>query len=703
MRIPILLLTIAAAAVGSERQAAAESQKPKVQTMQYVVKKGDSCIGIASRVLGHRRHYRSIHRLNQLGRLPHVLRPGQILILPKRSRVRADAKLTSRSGTVRVRRPSVVRWASGRRGMDLFKAWRVNSLERSSAEITYRDSTKIRLRENTLVVIYGAISKNRRRQGATARLERGTLRSRLAAMSPRRFFIATASSVAELGVGSAVVSVDAKGTSRVANHSGAAVVVRGVKKRRRRRRRARRVKVRKGMGTKVVRGKPPTKPRPLPAPPVWQPGPTSFFAVGASTGTIRGSWEPVKGAASYRVVVSAVSNAPLAVIRVPATTNRFEARNLPPSKYRVSVATIDDDAFEGIPSKAKDFTLFELKADHGPVAPNGAFRFGTRLTIPKALNCTDEKGGRVTSLLLDRFDPIEITCTAPDGTSYKRKVLAAPVRLRTPTVANVLPRNTQVRIRAPFDNPAAVPKSVQVRGAGGVTIQRTSVEAGELVVVLTATSGASTSLALDVAVVVANRFISVAKLPLRFTPAPKARSAPVTVAKLAGGAPSKNNPYLAGVFVGADYIGMDSGLGNTTRGATPRSSGTVGLRAGYRARSMLQLEVEMKVTPTQTRQDRAGSVVVGWRAHALIPLRPRRAVEPFALVGGGGETYRSRSGLPDPDTDWAAYWGVGVQTGSPHSATGLRLDLRHRVSPTRHNNLDSGFELQLGLFRRFGG
>ncbi|MDY0004925.1 MAG: LysM domain-containing protein, partial [Polyangia bacterium] len=56
--------------------------QPRSGQRQYVVQPGDSCWRIAERVFGDGRKYGLIHRLNDLGPLPHLLKPGQVLWLP---------------------------------------------------------------------------------------------------------------------------------------------------------------------------------------------------------------------------------------------------------------------------------------------------------------------------------------------------------------------------------------------------------------------------------------------------------------------------------------------------------------------------------------------------------------------------------------------------------------------------------------------
>ncbi len=138
---------------------------------------------IAVKVLGDRRLLPELHRLNpQLGPLPHALKAGQVIKVPHVEPT-ADAQLTGKTGNVRVRRPSEADWDAARRGMDLFRAWRVGAEERAAAEVTFADAQRLYLREHTVVIIYGPERRRARLDAPEAVLERGALRSRLAELT----------------------------------------------------------------------------------------------------------------------------------------------------------------------------------------------------------------------------------------------------------------------------------------------------------------------------------------------------------------------------------------------------------------------------------------------------------------------------------------------------------------------------------------
>lgn len=352
-------------------QPAAPRPGDVVELFDYTVQAGDTCTGIAQRVLGDRSAYELIHRHNpDLGPSPHKLVAGTVLKLPrlggKSDGPPPDARLTDKLGQVAVKEPTTEDWQHALRGMPLFRQWRVRSQQRSSAEVTFRDGAAIQMRENTVVIIYGPSKRPTLQRVLTASLESGALRTRLAELDKSTTVVVeTPSAESRVQAGETLVSVDDGGSSRVANHRGGAVRVRS---RQRGRARGRTVRVSEGMGSQVDPGKEPSPPRPLPATPVWVAGERAF-AGDERGGRIRGAWQAVDGAARYRIEVAASADGkPLvATAEAPASATDFEMHRLPPGTYHVSIAAIDGQGFEGKPSTREAMTVVALQ-----VQPLGA-------------------------------------------------------------------------------------------------------------------------------------------------------------------------------------------------------------------------------------------------------------------------------------------------------------------------------------------
>ncbi|MCB9595759.1 MAG: FecR domain-containing protein [Sandaracinaceae bacterium] len=357
--------------------ATAGAQVPQgAETFEYVVVEGESCPSIAQTVYGDRRRYDIVHAYNEnLGPLPHRLRPGQRLVLPIVA-VRADgpdAEVTAMQPNVRGRPSEQRDWRSLQLGTDLERGWRVNTLERAFAELTFRDETQVSLRENTVVVVFGASAADTRRSASEAQLDRGSLRARLAELRGRSVRVTTPSARADLEGGAAVVSVDDSDTSRVSNHEGRAARVstpngQGT------------VTVAPGMGSSVAQGARPTPPRPLPPAPRWVDAQPARWVGVAQRTTIRGEWAPVPVAGRYRVEITRGGSGAglVAAVEVPPEVTRFEVHHLPPGHYFARVSTIGRDFFESRPSEAYAFeiALGRLRAPWEPADAQPSFDHG---------------------------------------------------------------------------------------------------------------------------------------------------------------------------------------------------------------------------------------------------------------------------------------------------------------------------------------
>ncbi len=209
-----IAVSLSVAAVLSPH-AAAQSGEAK-ETFEYTVQSGDTCARIAERFFGNKRRWDLIHANNpDMGPAPHRLVPGSTLILPVVGG--PDARLTDVQRTVQARAPRDPDWERAQTGKELFRGWRVNTLERSSADVTFQDGSIVQMRQNTLIIIYGGVYRPSRRRTMEATLERGTLRSRLGEL---RLDVKTPTAEAGLEGGSSVVSVDEKGTSYLSHHKG---------------------------------------------------------------------------------------------------------------------------------------------------------------------------------------------------------------------------------------------------------------------------------------------------------------------------------------------------------------------------------------------------------------------------------------------------------------------------------------------------
>lgn len=336
---------------------------------EYVVVQGDTCPIVAQKVYGDRTRYDVLHEANpELGPVPHHLVPGQVLKTPK---PKPPAKVTFIRKDVVAATPSA---HPAKLNEDLERGHKVSTLADSSAELTFKDTTRLQLSDHTLVVVLGAsstLSSAKQATPADTTLMTGELRVHLGALVGKPKAIDTPSAKTDIG-GESKLSVDDKSATRVAVYQGkSSIAAAGAK-----------VEVQSGFGSKAELGKKPTKPRPLPAAPVWStPIPKAVLALGdAEIAAVYAPGEGGPAAAKYHVQLSrdTAFNDLLVDVRVPSEVTRFEARALKPGRYFARVSAIDADAFEG---------------PFGPVAGLGVVRVTASPAAPgKAAEITVDGG-----------------------------------------------------------------------------------------------------------------------------------------------------------------------------------------------------------------------------------------------------------------------------------------------------------------------
>ena len=139
---PTLSLSVASVALAATAHA---------DTTPYTVQPGDTCDGVAAKVLGDKSKYPLIHEANpELGPAPHHLVAGSILRIPTPG---VDAKVTHVHQDVEAETPAPHK---ARQDEPLQRGHRVSTQADSTAEVTFTDTTRLQLGEHTLIVILGA-------------------------------------------------------------------------------------------------------------------------------------------------------------------------------------------------------------------------------------------------------------------------------------------------------------------------------------------------------------------------------------------------------------------------------------------------------------------------------------------------------------------------------------------------------------------
>lgn len=466
------LVALVSAAPAFAQQSVAE------QTFVYTTRAGDTCASIARRHFGDSEAHDLIHAHNPgMGPSPHRLVPGTRLTLPN-PEAAAEARVLVARRRVERRSPQDPGWRRAHRGDALARGHQVSTRRASSAELGFRDGSRLELRENTLVIVYGGSQRSAARRPRRASLERGALRSRLGELAGA-IAVSTPSSDARLGAGEAIVSVDEDGASRVANLRGQASVTAAEST----------VVLPPGTGSIVRPGRRPSRPRPLPSAPTWAndlAGRSIGLAIGG--GTLRGRWEPVPGAARYRVEVArrADGGDVVAAVEVPGSVDSFEVHRLPAGTYYLSVATIDAEFFEGRPSPRRAMQVLAARlvppgggtpppAIYDPGDPSEAWSPpvllpGSAIVAPAGVRCAaaaDVPSGLVT---LRRLGRQMVRCVD----SRDRAIPAFEVDVALATVRTLrgeqLERGARRDLVLGIDAPLALPPRLVAQAPRGLAV-----------------------------------------------------------------------------------------------------------------------------------------------------------------------------------------------------------------------------------------
>ena len=398
---------------------------PPVPLVDYKVKAGDNCAGIARRLFGDSHRIDLIHRFNNLGPSPHHLKAGMVLRLPASLKVapplegtgEPDAHLTFLRNSVDSFTPEQ---HHGKRDEALNRGHRVSTAAASSAEVTFLDESQLQLAEHTLVVILGETrSTAQQKAGGETTLVTGSLRMHLGELAGKKqapaVGIATSGGAhIAVGQGEAQVGVDEKKTTRLSVYRGRSKMKSADKE----------VVVPEGFGTSAAAGAAPAKPHPLPPAPTWSTPPTIELAGDRGTAAWRGGYAPGEGseAAQFHVQLARDErfNDLIVETRVPASVNALAAVDLPVGAYLARVSAFDSDGLEGPFSAVAKFTVVAAVVDEGTPARTAS------VALPPGMTCTlDGKPVSAPSLPLTPGKDHVLSCSAAGGAPSELNVPAS--------------------------------------------------------------------------------------------------------------------------------------------------------------------------------------------------------------------------------------------------------------------------------------
>ncbi len=460
----------------------------KTPLVNYTVQSGDNCGHIAKRLYGDSHRVDLIHENNDLGPLPHHLRPGLVLRLPVSATPGAaepDARLTFVRNQVEAYTPDYHR---GRKDEALAQGNRVGTLAASSAEISFINETRMQLGEHSMVVIFGEgaqdAAKHRRAAGSQeATLLRGTLRAHLAeltapagpAVAGKPIAVTTPGARVELPAqGSEIhLDVDPQSTTRLSVlHGRSRLAAAG-----------RKVEVPQGFGSRADKGRAPTPPRPLPGAPGWTtPLPPVLLSRGVPPAVVlgyRASAGPPPAMWHRQVARDASFNDLLEDTRAPAAAQTWPLPALPEGDVFIRVSAIDADHFEGLASAVLKTRAAIVQLVPGQGRGPATLRFpagilcaldGAPLTAAETAALTPGRNHLVRCALKPASDPAEVAALAIPAAD-SGVVLAVPEHGRTQWTATHGERDFAFRLTDQAGAPIAIPVSeLQLNAAAGVTV-----------------------------------------------------------------------------------------------------------------------------------------------------------------------------------------------------------------------------------------
>lgn len=259
------------------------------------------------------------------------------------------AHIAARFNKVGARPPEEPKWGDGKVGLPLFRAWRVNTEQQSSADVAFRNQSRVHLRERTLIVIFGSDAYEKKEQ-RRATLESGTLVSRLdELLGGGPLEVESPAGDVELGRGRAVVNVrPAEKMTRISNHSGDKAKVRGRTGKKKQDEVA--VTVAAGMGTRVATGRVPEPPRPLPPAPRLDPAAPATIRYDGDESVLRFGWTAETISSTVLEIRRADGDGGVVFqAETPAEVRDVEARGLPPGVYAITLSVTDAAGLESRP------------------------------------------------------------------------------------------------------------------------------------------------------------------------------------------------------------------------------------------------------------------------------------------------------------------------------------------------------------------
>jgi FecR protein len=410
---------------------------------EYTVRAGDTCASIIARFFPKDKGGDSgFHALNpQLGPKPHFLKAGQVVRLVDAP----DATVSFLKPNVERRTVSIAIWFKAQMNDSLKRFDQISTREGAGAELTFRDSTVLRMKENALVVVLGADTKKSllpsKRSGI--QLLQGEARLTMSdfAKSPGPLEVRTPAGAISVEDSDGQVLVNEKKMTFFSQFKGQAQVKAQGKS----------VKVGSNQGTRVKEGEAPEPARDLlPPPKLSLPRLAALGPAGGSPTHVEFSQVP--GAATYRVEVAADPGF-VEMIRDERTTAADSTLTLPAGHYFARVSSIDSAGLQGMATQS------EIDVVALNIQPKAQFGELVDLQLPPGLTLSDNGQSKVGPFRLLTAGTHTLALHAGTQVVASTQVDVAQPSFSTTAKGNLL----TVQFDAPID--ATLPVSIGGRSA----------------------------------------------------------------------------------------------------------------------------------------------------------------------------------------------------------------------------------------------
>ncbi|MBL4636860.1 MAG: OmpA family protein [Kofleriaceae bacterium] len=180
------------------------------------------------------------------------------------------------------------------------------------------------------------------------------------------------------------------------------------------------------------------------------------------------------------------------------------------------------------------------------------------------------------------------------------------------------------------------------------------------------------------------------------------------------GADANAMPIEGGIYLGANLLSDDNGLGNSFfEDQVPGSSGILGLRGTWRFLNRFAAEAELSYAPSKTPGNAAmgrpgvAASNVGLKVQDRYSLFPHYALRPFVVAGVGLDTVFAsapdRYAIDTPDFDPGMHWGLGGEYAVGETPYGVRLDLRQALVAGLDDETSLKYEVHISFTYDFFG